>query len=63
MRNEKVTLITIFSLLFVLSATLTYLMIAKDIKEKEIAQEKFRRESKDNTPDNVWPEVIIQTRQ
>ncbi len=61
-KNEKSILITIFCLFFLLSSLLIFVMTKKDIQEKEAIQNRMQ-EPVNNTPENIWPKVEIQTRQ
>jgi hypothetical protein len=61
MKNEKVNLIIIFAIFFLLSGTLFYLMLKKDINQNDLNR-KVMQEPVDNGPDNVWPKVEIETR-
>jgi hypothetical protein len=60
MKNEKLTLITLFTFFFLLSASLFYLMIAKDIKVREDQVEKMQAPREAETP-QLWPKVEIRT--
>ncbi len=61
-KSEKTVLITIFCLFFLLSSILIFVMIKKDVQEKEL-QESRMLTPQNSAPDNVWPKVEIQTRQ
>lgn len=60
MKNEKLTLITLFTFFFLLSASLFYLMIAKDLKLKQEQIEKIQAPKETESP-QIWPKVEIRT--
>lgn len=61
MEIEKKTLTILFTLFFILLASLMYLMIKKDLVQQDTNQK--RMQAVDNSKqDNVWPKVEIQTR-
>lgn len=63
MLNEKKTLILIFTAVFLLGATLLYLMIKKDLLSEAKAQKARAEMSQDDaTQTEIWPKVEIQTR-
>jgi cell division protein FtsL len=61
MKNEKVLLVTIFTLFFALSASLIFVMIKKDLKQEQEGRKWINEEVKNPKPENSWPRVEIQT--
>ena len=61
MKKEKLNLIIIFSLFFLLSATLFYIMMKKDLHTEQIQRESINME--DTRAENTWPKVEIKVRQ
>lgn len=62
MKSEKTTLIIIFTIFFLLAASLIYLMIKNDIKKEDAQKEKMSQPRVNNAPENSWPKVEIETR-
>ena len=63
MKKEKSLFLLIFTLFFLLSGSLLYLMIKKDVDEKDRQVARMAQPSTNNTPENVWPKVEIKARQ
>lgn len=61
MLSEKKNLILIFAVLFVLSTSLIYLMIKKDLQEQENSKARLR-DNFQMKEENIWPKVEIETR-
>ncbi len=61
MNNEKIILITIFTLFFALSASLIFMMIKKDLNVEETGRRWISEPSVNQKPENNWPKVEIQT--
>lgn len=60
-KNEKIILISIFTLLFILSSLLIYIMIKKDLRVEETGKRWINQPSVNEKPENSWPKVEIQT--
>jgi hypothetical protein len=60
-KNEKIILISIFTLLFILSSLLIYIMIEKDLRVEETGKRWINQPSVNEKPENSWPKVEIQT--
>ncbi len=60
-KNEKIILISIFTLLFILSSLLIYIMIKKDLHVEETGKRWINQPSVNEKPENSWPKVEIQT--
>lgn len=63
MKSEKTTLITIFTIFFLLSVSLIYLMIKKDMVTKENQEKRMQMPRENEKMLDAWPKVEIQTRQ
>lgn len=62
MKNEKALLISAFTGAFLLGGLLISVMILKDEKVRESAVKIFQSKAQD-THEEIWPKVEIQTRQ
>jgi len=60
-KNEKIILISIFTLLFILSSFLIYIMIKKDLQIEELGKKWISESRINQKPENSWPKVEIQT--
>lgn len=63
LKNEKATLIAIFTILFLLSSSLIYLMITKDLKSDGLREAKINESREIQRIEENWPKIEIQTRQ
>lgn len=61
MRNEKVLLLSIFSLFFIISALLMFVMIKKDLIRRNEGERRMSQPINSDRPENLWPKVEIQT--